>query len=156
MEGKVTTPWEIQAGLPKGSVLFSTLYSLFISDTPQTIGINLALFVDDTCIYTIDRKEGYTSILRTLQCALATLGSSCEHWNIKIDEDSGHLVLSTRWCRPVEVHLTFKGRNIHTFEIRVKYLGVIPDKKITMENSHRDDRLQGLRNISLCLLPFQK
>jgi hypothetical protein len=27
------------------------------NDTPQTPGVNLALFADDTCLYATDRKE---------------------------------------------------------------------------------------------------
>jgi len=46
------------------SVLAPALYSLYINDIPQTPGIRLALFIDITCIYKIDRKEGY--VLRTL------------------------------------------------------------------------------------------
>jgi hypothetical protein len=31
--------------------------NLYINDTPQTIGVNLGLFVDDTCLYATERKE---------------------------------------------------------------------------------------------------
>jgi hypothetical protein len=52
-------PMDTQAGVPQGSILFPTLYNLHINDTPQTPGVYLGLFVDDTCIYATDRKEGY-------------------------------------------------------------------------------------------------
>jgi hypothetical protein len=32
---------------------------MYVNDTPQTIGVNLALFADDTCLYSTKRKEGY-------------------------------------------------------------------------------------------------
>jgi hypothetical protein len=41
----------MQAGVPQGSVLSPTLYNLYINDTPQTAGVNLALFADNTCLY---------------------------------------------------------------------------------------------------------
>jgi hypothetical protein len=47
----MSTPRCMQARVPQGFVLFSTLYNLYINDTPQTIGVNLALFADDTCLY---------------------------------------------------------------------------------------------------------
>jgi hypothetical protein len=49
----------MQAGVPQGSVLSPTLYNLYINDTPQTPGVYLGLFADDTCQYATDRKEGY-------------------------------------------------------------------------------------------------
>jgi hypothetical protein len=58
VEGEMSTPREMQAGVPQGSVLSPTLYNIFINDTPQTPGVNLALFVDDTCLYATE-CEGY-------------------------------------------------------------------------------------------------
>jgi hypothetical protein len=37
-------------GVPQGSVLAPTLYSLYFNDTPQTPGVHLALFADATGI----------------------------------------------------------------------------------------------------------
>jgi retron-type reverse transcriptase len=59
VEGEMSTPKEMQAGVPQGSVLSPTLYNIYINDTPQTPGVNLALFADDTCLYATERKEGY-------------------------------------------------------------------------------------------------
>jgi hypothetical protein len=61
----MSTPRDIHAGVPQDSVLSPTLYSLYINDCPQTPSVYLGLFVDDTCIYATDRKEGY--VLRKLQ-----------------------------------------------------------------------------------------
>jgi retron-type reverse transcriptase len=76
-----------QAGVPQGSVLSPTLYSIhvYINDTPRTPDVYLGLFADDTCIYATDRKEGY--VLRKLQRGLSAIETWCERWNIKINED---------------------------------------------------------------------
>jgi hypothetical protein len=58
VKGEMSTPRYMQAGVPQGSVLSPTLYTLYINDTPQTPGVNLALFADDTCLHATDRKEG--------------------------------------------------------------------------------------------------
>jgi hypothetical protein len=73
----------------------SILYTIYINDTPQTPGVFLGLFADDTCIYTYarDRKKGY--VLRKLQQGLSATEMWCEQRNIKIDEDRG-LVFSAQ------------------------------------------------------------
>jgi hypothetical protein len=73
VEGEMSTPREIQAGVPQGSVLSPTLYSFYINDAPQNPGVYLALFADDTCIYCTDRKVGY--VLRKLQRGLTSVES---------------------------------------------------------------------------------
>jgi hypothetical protein len=52
---------------------------------PQTLGVYLGLFADDTYnIHATDRKEGY--ILRKLQWGLIANEMWCERWNIKIND----------------------------------------------------------------------
>jgi hypothetical protein len=36
-----------------------TIFNMYINDAPQTHGVHLALFADDTCLYATDRKEGF-------------------------------------------------------------------------------------------------
>jgi hypothetical protein len=114
--------------VPQRSVLFHTMYNLYINDTPQTIGINLALFVNDTSLYATERKEG--SIHRILQRVLNSIATWCRHRNIKINEEKTRAVYISHWIRPPESLLTLNGQNI-PFVNSVKYLGVIFDKKIT-------------------------
>jgi hypothetical protein len=61
-EGELSTSRETEAGVPQGSVLTPTMYSLYINDTPQTPGVQLTLFADDTYMYATERKEGYVLI----------------------------------------------------------------------------------------------
>jgi hypothetical protein len=72
-----------QAGMPQGSVLSPTLYSIY-KLYAQTPGVYLGLFADDTCIYATDRKEGY--VLRKLQWCLSATETWCERWSTKINE----------------------------------------------------------------------
>jgi hypothetical protein len=128
VEGEMSTPREMKAGVTQGSVLSPTLYSLYINDTPQTIGVNLALFADDTSLYATERKEGY--VLRKLQRGLNSMAAWSERWNIKINVDKARAIYFSHRIRPPESLLTMNGRNI-PFVNSVKYHGVIFDIKIT-------------------------
>jgi hypothetical protein len=58
VEGEMSTPRYMQAGVPQGSALSNTLYNLYINDIHQTSGVNVALYGDDSCLYATDRKQG--------------------------------------------------------------------------------------------------
>jgi hypothetical protein len=91
VEGELSTPRYKQAGAP-------TLYSLYINDAPQTPGVYLSPFADNTCIYTTDHKEGY--VLDKLQRGLISMESWCERWNIRISEDETRVILFSHRRRP--------------------------------------------------------
>jgi hypothetical protein len=65
VEGEMSTPRIMQAGVPQGPVLSPILFNMYIHDAPQTHGVNLALVADDTCLYATDIKEGF--VVRKLQ-----------------------------------------------------------------------------------------
>jgi hypothetical protein len=71
VEGEMSTPREMQAVVPEGSVLSPTLYNMYINDAPQTHGVHLALFADDTCLFESDRKRGF--IVRKLQPGFSSM-----------------------------------------------------------------------------------
>jgi hypothetical protein len=79
-------------------------------------------------MYTTDRKEGY--VLRKLQRGLTSVGSWCEHWNIKINEDKTQTIYFSRGNGPPDTSLTLKELNIPLVN-SMKYLGVIFYRKST-------------------------
>jgi hypothetical protein len=86
----------MQAGVPQGSVVSPTLYNLYINDTPQAPGVNLALFADDTIFYATDRNEG--SVFRKIQRGLNCIAAWCVLWNVRVNEEknSGDLLHSSK------------------------------------------------------------
>jgi hypothetical protein len=127
VEGEMSTPRSMQAGVTQGCVLFPTIYNLYINDAPQTPCVNLALFADDTCLYATDRKEGY--VLRKIQRGLDFMAAWCKHLNIKINENKTRAIYFTRRNRPPD-YRKLNGRNI-PFANSVKYLGVLFVKRMT-------------------------
>jgi hypothetical protein len=106
VEDEMSTPRDIKAGVPQGSVLSPTPYNLYINDIPQTPGVNLALFVDYTCLYATEHKEGY--VLRKLQRALNSMTACCKQWYIKINQ----AIYFCHRIKPPDTLLTLNGHNI--------------------------------------------
>jgi hypothetical protein len=128
VEGEMSTPREMQTGVPQGSVLAPILYNLDIIDIPRTPGVHLALFADDTCIYTTDGNKNY--VIRKFQRGLNTMEEWYEQWNIKRNEDKTRAVYFSIRLRRGEACLNLKGQIIEFVNI-VKYLGVTVDKRMT-------------------------
>jgi hypothetical protein len=59
VEGEMSSPRVMQAGMPQGAVLSPTLFNMYINDAPLTKAVHISLFADDTCLYATDRKEGF-------------------------------------------------------------------------------------------------
>jgi hypothetical protein len=51
VEDEMYVPRIMKAGVLQGSVLSPALFNMYINDMPQTTGVHLALFSDDTCLY---------------------------------------------------------------------------------------------------------
>jgi hypothetical protein len=110
--------------MTQSSVLSPTLYNMYINDASQTSGVYVALFIDDTCLYTTDRKEDF--VVRNLERGLSSMETCCEPWNIKINEDRTQGIYFSLSRRPPVSHLILNGRNI-PFVNSLKYIGVIFD-----------------------------
>jgi hypothetical protein len=126
----MSTSRDMQAGVPQGSILSPTLHNLYVlvNHTPQTTGVNLALFADDTCLYVIECKERH--VLRNFQCELGSMQAWCKCWNIRINEDKTQALYFSHRIGPPESLLTLNGWNI-LFANSVQYFVVIFNKKIT-------------------------
>jgi hypothetical protein len=122
VEGEFSTPRNIEAGVPEGSVLAPILYRLFLNDAPAARGTHLALFADDTCTYPTEKHER-----RVLSCGLTAVNSRCEQWNIKINERKTRTTYFSRILRVPDDVLQLIGQDT-PFVNNVTYLGVTFDR----------------------------
>ncbi|GFW88227.1 RNA-directed DNA polymerase from mobile element jockey [Trichonephila clavipes] len=51
-ENSLSNPRPILSGLPQGSLLGPNLFNLYINDIPKAVGVHLALYADNTAIFT--------------------------------------------------------------------------------------------------------
>ena len=52
LDGESSQEYPVNAGVPQGSILAPTLFQLFINDLPDDVICNMAIYGDDTTLYT--------------------------------------------------------------------------------------------------------
>ena len=57
LDGKSSQEYPVNAGVLQGSILGPTLFLLYINDLPDDVICNIAIYADDTTLYT---KRGPT------------------------------------------------------------------------------------------------
>ncbi|XP_052744245.1 probable RNA-directed DNA polymerase from transposon BS [Bicyclus anynana] len=94
IDGTLSSPRQIRAGVPQGSVLSPLLYSLFTSDIPTDHpGVHVAQFADDTALYATAVNRVH--IRARLQKAVNIIGKWFRLWRIEVNPEKSAAVLFT-------------------------------------------------------------
>jgi Reverse transcriptase (RNA-dependent DNA polymerase)/Endonuclease-reverse transcriptase len=130
-QGEFSTSRPIEAGVPQGSLLAPTLFSIYINDIPRTPYVMLGVYADDTAL--IAQSWQSLQACKYLQRALASYESWCEDWRVKVNVSKSNAVLFTK-------QRTQKATSVTDLELfgddipwcsEAKYLGVTLDKTLS-------------------------
>lgn len=146
--GARSTARRIPAGLPQGSVLSPTLYSIFVSDLRLDRFTHTACYADDTAMYVSANRTA--TICKRLQRSLTVVERYYSRWKIRINPTKTQAILfpfnGQRKRLPRDT-LTLGGVPIN-FTNTVKYLGVTLDRKLLFREHVNQMRIGATRRMA--------
>ena len=122
-------------GVPEGSVLSPTLFSVYMADIPTEQRVNIAQYADDVLLYSTDRNPRRT--FHPIQRHLRLLQEWCRRWRLSINPEKSHAILFTKRHFPANLpNFTYRRRRIE-WGNSITYLGVQLDKGLTFGEHFR-------------------
>lgn len=137
VEGTLSLPQKIHAGVPQGTVLSPVLFNLYTTDIPKYPSTKLAMFADDVLIYA---SSFYANVARAhINNHLRSLIPWYARWKLAINESKCECLVATKKFTNIRINipLMINGTPILPAN-KLKYLGVILDSRIrfTQHTSH--------------------
>lgn len=141
------------AGLAQGTCISPILYALFVADIPTTENTKIALYADDTSIYT-SAKQSNTIITR-LNTALQQLSQYFAKWRIKLNSAKTQAILFPFDNKRKRIPTKKLNERQLTIELSntVNYLGIVFDKKLNFAH-HLTAALNKSNKCYRALLPL--
>lgn len=134
VDNEYSSQRNIPAGVPQGSVLSPTLYSIYTSDFKVLKDQSAALYADDTAIIT--RGKVSNAIVKNMKKALLHAEKFFCKWKIKINETKTQATIfpfNKSPKRVPSIPLSIDGTEIPILD-SIKYLGIVIDKKLTFRH----------------------
>lgn len=100
----------IIAGVPQESVLGPTLYNLYTSDIHEFKKANIALYADDTVLYTTSHNQNFATL--NLQRSINILTSWLQTWKIKINPIKSNPICFNNKIRNPNVNIQILNKEI--------------------------------------------
>lgn len=127
VNNEISQIYNINAGVPQGSVLGPILYTIFTSDMPFSDNVLIATYADDTALLASSTCPIEASNI--VQRELNEIEIWLNKWNIKVNTDKSVHVLFT--LRKGVCPNLYINNNAIPQKDSVKYLGLHIDKRLT-------------------------
>lgn len=132
------------AGVPQGSILGSTLFSIFINDIPRHSNNNIALFAADTAVFSTSRDV--TLLRRRLENHIDAILDHFGTWRIQINAEKTQYTVFSKRRVPPDLTIAIDGQHIPEKKT-CTYLGLQMDRGLTFTRHIQHIRARGLATI---------
>ena len=122
-----------------------------VNDLPEvTKNVETSLFADDSAVF--KSGKNLKQIASQIQSAITNIQKWCEEWGFKISAEKTIGVVFTNALKPAPIHIKINNNEIK-IEEKVKFLGVIFDKKLTWGEHIKLRRRKMHQTIKLDAIP---
>lgn len=130
VSGEVSPTYPLSAGVPQGSVLSPTLFTILINDLFASVPdqVRTSLYADDGALWIV--HDDLIPALNLMQAALDTVGSWSHTWGLTMSPAKTSALIFTRrhYDSPPSLHLLDASI---AYVPRVRFLGVWYDARLT-------------------------
>ena len=125
-----SSPYKLKSGVPQGSVLSPTLFTIMINDIFKNLSANISssLFADDGAIWTT--ANNLCDALKDIQEAVNLITGWTEKWGLTISKEKTVAIVFTSRHVGIPPSLMIEGYPIK-YKNSVKFLGMHFDSRLT-------------------------
>jgi endonuclease/exonuclease/phosphatase family metal-dependent hydrolase len=135
-QGSSSEQYDVNAGVPQGSILAPFLFNIFINDLKKPKNCELATYADDTVLFCNFSWKNLDAIKRTLESGLEKIHDHFKDWKISINSSKTEFIVFTRSTtmktKLIDSPPVYDGQ-ILEWKQQVKYLGVILDTRLSFK-----------------------
>lgn len=134
----ISARFPIPAGVPQGSPLSPFLFNLYINDIPIPRHCKIAIFADDTALYSSIANYDLPGLVMRMESGLAEIEKHFSSWKIKLNSAKTESILFTH-SKIMRDKMPANKIKLNNTVLEwlpvVKYLGVLLDSKLLMKNN---------------------
>ena len=114
LDGQHSSIFRITSGVPQGSILGPILFLIFINDLPDNLLSKVAIFADDTSLYScLNEKSNLsdrTELSNNLEHDLSSVSNWGSKWLVTFNSTKTKLLSINRYRNPVDIPISMSGK----------------------------------------------